>query len=376
MLETIVNTTLAARLRERITIAGPLSFRDWMTAALYDAQDGYYCRTDRVRWGREGDYRTSPERSAMFAATFARYFARLHEELGSPAEWTITELGAGNGAFACGVLETLRSFFPAVFAATAYSIDEVSRTARTQAQERLVQFADRVSFRPLSETKVTAGVIFSNELLDAFPVHRVIYKDHRLLEFFVAVNAAGNFTWLQREPGSELSARFEKYFKHHKVQLSEGQIAEVNLEVENWFASIAENLRRGYLITVDYGASAADLYSVKTRPEGSLRGFQRHEFVTDLLARPGERDLTTTVNWSQVLEAGSRYGFEVREFEQQNKFLLSAGILEQLQLETSHRQSEAERTRLRTAAREMILPGGMAAHFQVLVQKRIGTDEP
>jgi SAM-dependent MidA family methyltransferase len=81
------------------------------------------------------------------------------------------------------------------------------------------------------------------------------------------------------------------------------------------------------------------------------------------------------VNWSHVLEAGSRYDFEVVEFEQQDKFLLSAGILEQLQLETSHRQSEAERTRLRTAAREMILPGSMATHFQVLVQKRIGTDE-
>ena len=80
---------LADRLRKRIKRAGPITFRDWMNSALYDPEDGYYCRADLQRWGRAGDYRTSPERSPLFAATFARYFASLYEALNAPSRWTI-----------------------------------------------------------------------------------------------------------------------------------------------------------------------------------------------------------------------------------------------------------------------------------------------
>src|SRR5215470_14519361 len=111
-----------------------------MKAALYDPTDGYYQRADRKRWGREGDYRTSPERSALFAATFAGYFARLYEELGRPREWTIVECGAGRGDFASGVLETLARRFPVVFDATRYVVYDVSHDALRRAQSRLVEF--------------------------------------------------------------------------------------------------------------------------------------------------------------------------------------------------------------------------------------------
>src|SRR6267142_1458975 len=125
MIEAITNTSsLAVRLRERIRREGPLTFCEWMKAALYDSSEGYYCRSDRVRWGREGDYRTSPERSSLFAATFARYFDRLHEQLGRPSAWTILEAGAGQAHFAGGMLRTLQKFFPKVYAATSYVVDE------------------------------------------------------------------------------------------------------------------------------------------------------------------------------------------------------------------------------------------------------------
>lgn len=93
--------SLSDRLRERIRRDGAISFRDWMASALYDSEEGYY-RRDRERWGRAGDYRTSPERSPLFAATFARYFAELHQELGAPSVWTVIEIGAGSGEFAAG----------------------------------------------------------------------------------------------------------------------------------------------------------------------------------------------------------------------------------------------------------------------------------
>jgi SAM-dependent MidA family methyltransferase len=367
MIETISNpSALAARLRERIRREGPIPFRDWMRAALYDPLDGYYCRTDHSRWGREGDYRTSPERSSLFAATFARHFARLYDDLGRPAQWTIFEGGAGDGRFASGLLQTLQRSFPDVFTATSYVIDEVNSHSRSFARERLKPFADRVEFKKLVDVEIDRGVVFSNELLDAFPVHRVAMHESRLLEFYVNVGDNGNFEWLLGAPSS---AGLLRYFDDCGIQLGEGQVAEINLEIEDWLCSVAERMRKGYVVTVDYGLAAEDLYSPLANQRGTLRGFHRHEFVDDLLAQPGGQDLTTTVNWSFVKSTGARLGLEVVEFERQDRFLLAAGLLEQLEVESRQCESESERLRLSTAAREMILPGGMASHFQVLVQK-------
>jgi SAM-dependent MidA family methyltransferase len=371
MIETISNpSALAARLLERIRREGPIPFRDWMRAALYDPLDGYYCRTDHTRWGREGDYRTSPERSSLFAATFARYFARLYEYLGRPAQWTIFEGGAGDGRFASGLLQTLQRSFPDVFTATSYVIDEVNSHSRSFAQERLEPFADRVKFKKLVDAEIDLGVVFSNELLDAFPVHRVTMHESRLREFYVDVGENGNFEWLLGAPSPDSSMRLLRYFDNCDIQLGEGQIAEINLEIEDWLCSVAERMRKGYVVTVDYGLAAEYLYSPLANQRGTLRGFRRHEFVDDLLAQPGEQDLTTTVNWSFVKSAGARLGLEVVEFGRQDKFLLAAGLLEQLEVESRQCESESERLRVSTAAREMVLPNGMASHFQVLVQKK------
>src|SRR5258706_12705274 len=119
----IKNDSLTARLRARIEHEGPISFRDWMAAALYDERDGYYCRSDRVRQGRSGDYRTAPESSPLFAGTFARYFSRLFAELGSPSSWTIFEAGGPSGAFSHGVFNALQGHHSRVFAATHHVID-------------------------------------------------------------------------------------------------------------------------------------------------------------------------------------------------------------------------------------------------------------
>lgn len=371
MIETIQDTSaLAERLRERIAREGPITFRDWMNAALYDPRDGYYCRVGQNRWGREGDYRTSPERSSLFAAAFARYFAGLYDVLGRPEQWTIFEAGAGAGDFAVGVLQTLQNFFPHVFAATSYVIDEVGPNSRSLAQERLQPFSDRVQFKRLTEMEINPGVVFSNELLDSFPVHRVIVRDGQLQEFFVNVAQDDRFEWSVAEPRPDCLPRLLGYFEEFGIQPAEGQVVEVNFEIEEWLRNVAARLQSGFVVTVDYGAAAEDLYSPMADNNGTLRGFHRHQFVDDLLARPGEQDLTTTVNWSLVKAVGARLGLEVVDFGRQDKFLLGAGLLEQLEVESEKCKDDAERLQLSTAAREMILPDGMAAHFQVLVQKK------
>ena len=326
-------------------------------------------RRDLERWGRAGDYRTAPERSPLFAATFARYFAGLYEELGAPHELTIFEAGAGAGHFAQGVLETLRRDYPHIFAATRYIIDESSADGRERARQRLREFADRVEYQTLSEINepVEAGIVFANELLDALPVHRVVMRDRKLFEFYVGLDEEEKFIWLEREPSTP---RLALYFERLDVELAEGQITEVNLGVEEWMKRAASVFKRGALVIVDYGDEANDLYSALHRPAGTLRAFHRHRFTDDILARPGEQDLTTTIDWTNVKAIGEELGLETVSFERQDEFLLRAGLLDQLEHMTAAAQSEADALVLRSSVRELILPGGMSESFQVLVQKK------
>ncbi|MEP6717574.1 MAG: SAM-dependent methyltransferase [bacterium] len=367
MIEVVPHTSvLAEQLRERIKREGPITFCEWMRTALYDPAEGYYRKPQRTIWGREGDYRTSPERSDLFAATFARYFADLYQRLDSPGLFSVVEIGGGAGQFAFGVLQTLQTYFPRVFSATRYTFAEVSAPAKFSARQRLLPFADRVEFSSMDNSEIDPGIIFSNELLDALPVHRVTLIEGKLCEYYVTLDSEGQFGWLI---GPMSTSGLHDYLKRDDIRLREGQIAEVSLAAEQWLENVAGKLRRGYLITVDYGAEAAQLYSSVERERGTLRGFQRHSFVENVLTSPGESDLTTTINWTAVRALGESLGLKTIELARQDKFLLDAGLLDQLALQ-SESATETERIRLSTEAREMVLPNGMAASFQVLVQEK------
>src|SRR5215471_5233255 len=360
-------TTLGDRLRERIKQAGPITFHDWMQAALYDERDGYYMQPGPARQGRAGDYRTAAETSPMFAAIFARYFSRLFTELKRPPALTIFESGAGSGHFAQGILESLRRDFPEVFAVTNYVIDEVSADARDRAAERLTEFAGRVAFRRLDEIETTSGaaLLFTNELIDAFPVHRVILRGGTLRELYVAVDE-GRFVWID----GALAEAVSDYCHRIDLNLREGQVAEINLAAEHFIARSARLFDRGYLITVDYGATRDELLASPDRFAGTLRAFRRHQMILDPLADPGQQDLTTTIDWTQVIEAGRRAGFRMLCLARLDQFLLSEGsrLLERIANSTA---DTAEGLRLLTSARELVLPTGLAASFQVCVQEKV-----
>lgn len=360
---------LTTRLRERIRSGGPLSFHDWMQAALYDERGGYYRRSGVRRWGREGDYRTSPELTPLFASTFARFFHELYQELGSPASWTIWEAGAGAGHFAEGVLETLGQSYPHVLSATRYVVDEINSDAPSLVQEKLSRLAPHLEYSNLSDTYAPfeSGVLFANELLDAFPVHRVTVEGGRLRELFIATDEAGNFVWTT---GELSTPDIVGYLRRLDLELAEGQLAEVNLQAIEWLKRAANAFNPGYLVLVDYGAEAAELYDKSLRPRGSLRAFGRHRFIEDALSEPGEYDITTTIDWTSVKRACREAGLEIVSFERQDRFLLRAGLLEELSRLTAGEATDAASIQLRTAARELILPGGMSESFQVLVARR------
>jgi len=380
------SNSLADRLRARIKREGPITFCDWMQAALYDERDGYYCRPDRIRQGRAGDYRTAPEISPLFAATLANYFANLFADLGSPQRFTILECGGGSGQFAHGVLTTLRKNHPAVFEALNYVIEDASASSREAAAAKLSEFSDRVSMssvdfslrsplaaNPASQTKVHAmgrasdtDIVFSNELIDAFPVHRVTGRGGELKELCVGLNGSDEFVWVENEPG----ARVVEYCDRIQLRLAEGQIFEINLGAEEFVRQAGLLLNSGYLITVDYGATRNDLLNDPHRFSGTLRTFHRHRLGDDALSSPGEYDLTTTIDWTQMTEAGQREGFETFTLQRLDQFLLTHGAVEAMQALAASLSDQVELFNFNAAARELIMPDGMAASFQVLVQRK------
>ena len=363
---------LEERLRERIRREGPISFYEWMKAALYDEREGYYCRRGRARQGRQGDYRTAPEMSPLFGAAFANYFMKSYFDLGAPPSWTIVEIGAGKGDFAHDVLRSLQIRFPKVFNATQYIIDEVSADAQSQALSKLAPFKDRLQFRTLSELHepLSHGLIFSNELLDAFPVHRVIGRGRGVKELRVALDDAGKFAWAD----GKLDGPVAEYCDQIKLQLAQGQIYEVNLPAEEFLSRAAKSIHEGLLITVDYGAERHELLSDPNRFSGTLRAFRKHQFVDDILSYPGEYDLTTTVDWTQIIEAGQRHGLETLRFQRLDEFLSGEEVLSEVTRATSLINDPAEQFKLNRDAIELIKPDGMAAAFQVLVQRKSTRD--
>jgi SAM-dependent MidA family methyltransferase len=368
---------LIDRLRQQIRRHGPISFRDWMQAALYDEREGYYCRSGSIRQGRLGDYRTAAETSSLFGATFARYFAALFTELGSPDRFAIIELGAGKGDFAHAVLSTLKSRYPQVFAVTHYVIDEISPATRAEAAARLVEFEKRVAFQQvatqLSSDKsllvdgsraVSSGIVFSNELVDALPVHRVIKRDGELRELCVGLNR-DDFMWVMRP----MQPRVADYCTRVGLNLAEGQIVEVNLAAEDFMREVAARIEKGFVITVDYGMERSDLWNAEQRPHGTLRGFHRHQLIDDILSRPGEVDITSSIDFTQLKGTG----LPVVRDERLDQFLLAEGLLDELETVAGGLPA-SEALRLRTNARELIMPHGMAASFRVLVQQKQPSD--
>lgn len=339
-----------------------------MSAALYDEREGYYCRPDRIRQGRAGDYRTAPEISPLFGGAFAHYLMKSHFDLGAPKQWTIVDVGGGRGDFARDVLSSLKQNFPDIFAATRYVIDDVSIDAQSQTLTKIAEFKDRVEFRSLNEITdaLPAAIIFSNELLDAFPVHRVIGRLGTLRELYVGVNDRGEFIWA---PG-DLEARVAEYCARIQLQLAEGQIYEINLDAEQFVSRAASLIKQGLLITVDYGAPRNQLLDDPNRFSGTLRAFRRHRLGEDVFAHPGEQDLTTTVDWTQVIEAGERNGLETLRFQSLNEFLMTEGALDELMSAGNRLADNAELLNYHARARELIMPNGMAAAFQVLVQRK------
>ena len=360
------STELERKLIERINRDGPITFRDFMHAALYDPELGYY-NTERLKIGATGDYYTSSNVHPAFGAVLARAFVELWSSSAEPL--TVVEFGAGTGRLASDVLAAMRDEHAASFQRLSYVIIETSSAMRKRQRDTLAALADRVRWCELKEIEraPVTGIVFSNEFVDALPVHRVRFKGGAITEAYLTV--AGDeparlaLTW-----GEPSTKRLTSYVERIGVGLREDQVIEVNLDAVDWLARIARGLRRGFLMTIDYG-DVAQLLWAPDRSSGTLRSFHNHRLIESPLERIGEQDITASVNFTALTEYGRDFGFEVFSYERQTAFLIRMGLIDRIASERSAADS-LDDLKERLAVKNLFVPGGISDSFRVLVQRR------
>ena len=297
------------RILERIGNAGRITFAEFMEEALY-GRDGYYTRSGRI--SPAGDYFTSPTSHPAFGALVAVQLRDFWERLGRPEVFDAVEFGSGDGTLARDVVRYVQQFDETFAAALRYT--EYDR-ADPDSED-----AGDARDAGATPTGVT-GCVLSNELLDAFPVHRFVIENGSLLELYVAAGDDG----LVETPGPVSDPEIERRVAPFISDLPDGYRGEVNLGLRSWAERIATTLERGFILTIDYGEAARDLYR-PGRSEGSLRAYYRHTLSQNPFQHIGDQDLTAHVDFSAVDSELSRVGIEALGMTTQTAFLDRLGL--------------------------------------------------
>ena len=301
---------------------GPITFARFMEIALY-GEHGYYTTTSNPSL----DYATSPQMHPAFGALIAGWLFRAWQGLGEPSTFDVVELGAGDGGLAKDIVD----------AVSGGECDGFRRSLNYHPYD----LRPRGSVRAIDElTEITpiVGCVVSNELLDAFPTHIFTIRDGEVLECYVDVAANGDFQFVEDVVSSvEISRRVGKFASI----LPEGYRGEVNLGISDWAANIANILKRGYVLTIDYGHEREILYH-PARTEGSLRCYRDHVLGQNPFRDVGLQDITSHVDFTAIDEALNGVGFEsMSELKSQRDFLFDLGFGEY----SRHARTELSRSR-------------------------------
>ncbi|MDG5788732.1 SAM-dependent methyltransferase [Evansella sp. AB-P1] len=343
----------------------PWSYSTYMATALYDEEIGYYMG-ESTKLGKEGDFYTSNHVHPVFQKTFGRFFQDviLKEEIPP----LFCEWGAGDGRFAFTVLSYLQEVDKECFNQSRYIIIEASPYHQEVIREKLRPFSDRVfiysNFEEVrSQYPTFEGIIFSNEFLDAIPVHVVEKKQESLFEVRVDIDNKKNlYEVLTPCEDGPLVQWIEQY----GPELPIGHRFEISLSMKEWIRSIENWLQKGLVVTVDYGYSNEELLSEQRR-EGSLRGYYKHQLINDPLQHPGEMDLTAHVQWDAYRKIAKENGLIEVFHDFQDKFLLKAGLFTFLQAEANVNPF-SESFKQNRAIHSLVYPGGISSTFHVNVQ--------
>ncbi len=343
-----------------------MTFARFMETALYDRDHGYYAAPtpSKSRIGRDGDFCTSPEVHAAFARAVARQIIEMDSLLGHPDPFTLVEMGPGTGAFVRDLLSALHARHPSLAGRLETVLIERSPGMKAAQAESLAALVDIPclirwddSLDALGSTSIT-GAFFSNELVDAFPVHRLVVERGEIKEVYV-VERDQRLCEQLGPPSSEL---LPDYLAAIGVTLAEGQMAEINLEAQRWMRDVARVLKRGFVLTVDYGHAARDLYS-PARKNGTLMCYAGHRASEEPYENIGLQDMTAHVDFTSLALAGEQAGLEMTGFTNQLSFLTGLGIEDELHT----LDPESPECRHVIA---LLHPFGMGRTFKVLIQHK------
>lgn len=355
---------LSEILARRIRAEGPMPFAEFMSECLYHPVHGYYSRANAPRFG---DYYTSVDVHPVFGRLIARQIAEMWELLGSPDPFMVVEAGAGTGHLAGHILNFSARELSDFYAALKYVAVERSSARREEQAARIADHAATGHASSVGEIPraISAGCIFSNELLDALPAHRVVMEGDTLREIHVGFEGAKFIEAI----GQVTTPALERYFHAQGIALEEGQQAEVCLEACDWIERAGRALERGFIVTIDYGHEVRALYDAR-HYRGTLLAYRDHRVSENLLDAPGEQDLTAHVNFTAVELWGCRAGLERTGLATQSQFLVALGRGNEFADLYDPGQTEMEKLRARLLLKNLIHPEGLGEKFQVLVQHK------
>lgn len=368
--------TLSQIIRAAVAASGVLPFARFMELALYCPVHGYYERQkDNV--GQRGDFYTSVSTGELFghllAFQFANWLAEIKSRNPQLATLNLIEAGAHDGRLANDILSWLQSNRPQLFEQLEYVILEPSAGRQEWQQETLKNFSNVrwQNSQPITRNPQLTGVIFSNELLDAMPVHRYgwDFTNKKWFEWGVAVEAE-KFVWAKIQKSAAASQKLDSLPAILDLPsallevLPDGYTIETSPAAETWWREAAGMLAHGKLVAIDYGHSSDELFS-PARTCGTLRAYHRHHITDDLLANVGEQDLTAHVNFSAIQKAGEAVGLTTENFTTQSQFLTQ--ILGAALKDKSFGEWTARRTR---QFQTLTHPEHLGRAFRVLVQSK------
>lgn len=340
---------------KEITDNGPITFADFMNIALYDKNRGYYSG-GKAKIGKEGDFYTSPHVHSAFGEVIAGFILKTKQFL-DVGEFTIIELGSGKGYLALDILNNI--------SANTKELKNFNYIIIEKYSDNLIKELDKYKnvIKIYNDIKqignIKCGIIISNELFDALPFHKIIHKNGHLQEFYLDyVN--GEFTEIINDlsdPGISL------YMERYGFDFSDLKQLEVNLQAAKYLEEISRVLNTGFVLTVDYGYLAEELFS-NERPRGTYRCFNKHTVNSNTYKNIGEQDITADVDFSNLILKGNEIGLEKLKYTTQAQFLIDWGILDiyERTLKTEGKSSNA--------IKNLFLPGTMGHYFKVLIQKK------
>ena len=359
---------LVAAISSEITRNGPIPFIRFMELALYHPQYGYYMRqpdgADQERVGWSGDFYTSSDVYPILGRALAAQARQMDELVGCPTPFTIVEMGAGKGLLARDCLAAIHAEQDDFASRVRCVLIERSPAMLKLQRQNLAPWLNKPGLITwveglggLAPESVT-GLFLSNELIDAFPVHRIQVTAEGTEELYVDYRD-GHFVDCLKPLSTVALAQ---YLQQLDITWPEGYRTEVNLQAMDWMEKVARRMDRGFVLTIDYGHTAQDLYGPE-RKDGTFLCYFQQQTNEDPFIRVGEQDMTAHVDFSSLASVGEKQGLHVTGFTNQMSFLMGLGVEEMIG------ELEPESPGFRAAV-HLLKPDGMGSTFKVLVQHK------